>query len=216
LATTSTLSTATITASIAAAIRCPRHASPPAGVRASSHARSRAGDSRRIASSSSSARIGTIVSQLRNDRLPLMISEPWNASITAQATSRALRGPNTSHGAPSSATWLNTTPAWWSTSGRRWNHGDSGFGSGCVSKCVSRHDSSRQHGSPRSLISPAPSMIRNASHRYSRIVTRGGGRDASGRGSSSGARNTARNPVSSSWISQPNPNHSWPTRAYDP
>ena len=69
------------------------------------------GSTRVHAESSKQASAGTIVSQFRNERLPLRMRTAWKRTITAPAAWRALRGPNTNHGATSSAAWLSSTPA---------------------------------------------------------------------------------------------------------
>jgi len=47
--------------------------------------------------------MGTIVSQFRNERFPLRMSDTWKASSTPPAMCRAARGQNANHGATSSA-----------------------------------------------------------------------------------------------------------------
>src|SRR5436190_2065080 len=59
-----------------------------------------------------------------------------------------------------------------------------------------RHVRSRQHGSPRILMSPAPNSTRNSSHRSSTMMSTGGS-------VSPLPRNAARNPASSRSDSQP-------------
>src|SRR5262245_52415161 len=72
-------------------------------------------------------------------------------------------------------TWIASVP-WWESS----------------------HVNFRQHGSPRILMRPAPSSTRNRSQRKSHTTETGTADHA-------GPRNAARNPASSSNVSQPNP-----------
>ena len=76
-----------------------------------------------------------MVSQLRNDRLPLRISNELEGdAAAAPATWRARRGPKTNNGATSSTRWLKSTPTLWAQGGRQWSARLSGFGIGWVSK----------------------------------------------------------------------------------
>mmetsp|Transcript_52539 Transcript_52539/g.161711 ORF Transcript_52539/g.161711 Transcript_52539/m.161711 type:complete len:203 (-) Transcript_52539:106-714(-) len=76
------------------------------------------------------------------------------------------------------------------------------------------HVRSRQHSSPRSLISPAPIMMRAISHRSNHRVIVG----TPSRGVAvhdMGHANAIRKAVSHSWLSQPKPYQSWPTLMRD-
>ena len=77
--------------------------------------------------------MGTIVSQLRNERLPLRIRKTWKARRIVPATCRATRGPKANHAATSSLRWLKSAPAWWNQWGMKRSLRLSGFGIGCVS-----------------------------------------------------------------------------------
>ncbi len=70
------------------------------------------------------------------------------------------------------------------------------------------HSSERQHGSPRSLMSPAPNSTRNASQRNARMTSHGGA-------VASLPRNAARNPASSRSDSQPKAYQRPPTLTID-
>ncbi len=69
--------------------------------------------------SSKQARAGRIVSQFRNERLPLRMRMSWSNVITVPAMCRARRGQNMNHGATSSARKLNQTPAFKTAWGRK-------------------------------------------------------------------------------------------------
>src|SRR5262245_20498086 len=69
--------------------------------------------------SSKHARAGRMVNQLRNERLPLRMSMIWKRTTTAPAMGRARRGQKRNHGATSSASQLNQTPAFKHTRGRK-------------------------------------------------------------------------------------------------
>jgi hypothetical protein len=69
--------------------------------------------------SSKHAKAGTIVSQFKNERLPLRKMLTWNNMITTPATCRAIRGQNTNNGATSSARKLNQTPTCKNVRGRK-------------------------------------------------------------------------------------------------
>src|SRR5664279_2046730 len=84
--------------------------------------------------SSKQASAGTMVSQLRKERLPLAMRIICNNKITDPAIWRAIRGQNMNQGAMSSARKLYHTPALNSIRGRKWNHLLNGPGNGWVSK----------------------------------------------------------------------------------
>jgi hypothetical protein len=83
--------------------------------------------------SSKHAIAGTIVSQLRKERLPLTMRVAWNATSRTPATCLARRGPNAKNGTTSSTTWLKSTPRVWTHAGAWWRSHARGFGFGCVS-----------------------------------------------------------------------------------
>src|SRR4051812_26927362 len=84
-------------------------------------------------SSSKQASAGTMVSQFRNERLPLTMRTTWKITKHTPAMRRVFRGPNTRSGAASSTKWLNNTPIVWTHGGAWWRSHDTGLGFGCVS-----------------------------------------------------------------------------------
>lgn len=149
-----------------------------------------------------------IVSQFSQAKFPDRTSQSWVRTISPAAALATGCGVNSRKGTRSWVTWLAATSTRCTGRGRRWKNQLSGPGIGWVSWWKSRQVSSRQHASPRILISPAPNSTRNSSHRSSHSTR-------TGAAVSPVPRKIARNPVSSSSDSQPNPYQTCPTWTID-
>lgn len=149
-----------------------------------------------------------MVSQFSQAKLPDRTSQSWVSTIRAAAALATGCGVNSRKGTSSWVTWLAATSTRCTGRGRWWKNQLSGPGIGWVSWWKSRQVSFRQHASPRILMSPAPNSSRNSSHRSSQSTSTGGA-------VSPVPRKTARNPVSRSSDSQPNPYQTCPTCTID-
>src|SRR6478735_5125617 len=68
--------------------------------------------------SSKQASAGTIVSQLRKERLPLRISVPWKRTITPPAACLVMRGPKPNHFLIGGSGYVGDGEAGWKTIAR--------------------------------------------------------------------------------------------------
>src|ERR1700722_6606711 len=120
------------TASAMEAMWCAREGCASAAARRARSARARGGR-RANRESSKQARIGTMVSQFRRERLPLKIRNNWNVNKKNQAVHRHHPGANTNQDATNSTKKFHSAPNFWNQCGWEWQRRLNGFGMGCVS-----------------------------------------------------------------------------------
>lgn len=149
-----------------------------------------------------------MVAQFSQAKLPDRTSQSWVRTISEAAAVAIGCGVKRRTGTTSWVKWFAATSTRWRGLGRWWKNQLSGPGIGWVSWWKSRQVRSRQQGSPRILISPAPNSTRNSTQRSRKRTTIGGA-------TSSLPRNTARKPTSRSRDSQPNAYQVWPTLTID-